>query len=575
MKRLKPKFWAYRDVAAGSREELFNFRRIWKLTVFLTTGAAVIPLIFFAIVDYHLARRSVESENLLRTARVVSNTRRSISFFFSERRAALAFIVKGYDCEVLNKRGVLEQMLKNMKNSFGGFTDLGLIDQSGNQRRYIGPFKLLGKNYSDQSWYKEVLKQGVYISSVFLGFRHVPHMIIAVKRDLPNGSFYILRATLDTKKFDDLLSGIEIAGRGDAFIINQEGILQTNSRYHGRVLERIGLSVPKYAQKTRVFEAKNAKGTRLIIGYRYISGTPFILMVIKHKRELMSAWYETRMKLIGLLIISIIVIFGVIIGVATYLVNKIYEADQIRITTLHQVEYTNKMASIGRLAAGVAHELNNPLAIINEKAGLIKDLFTFKKCTDEKQLIGLLDSILSSVKRAGAITKRLLSFSRHMEVTVQQVNLKELIEEVLSFLAKEAEYRGISISVEAPQGIPSIKSDRGKLQEIFLNLFNNAFAAMADGGHLDIKVKQKDMDHILVTIADDGCGIPKEDLTNIFEPFFSTKTKKGGTGLGLSLTRNFVREIGGAIAVESMVGKGTTFLITLPKKMDGEDRGDT
>lgn len=572
LEKLKPGFWDYRDIAVAPHEKLFNFRRMWKLTVFLTAGVALIPLITLAVVDYHVTQRSIASENLLRTARLVSNTHRSIFYFFEERRAALDFVARQNSFVALNEPGALERLLKTLTQSFGGFADLGLIDPLGNQRSYVGPFDLLGVDYSQQDWYREVCKRGIYISDVFLGFRQVPHMVIAVKRNLPNGSFYVLRATLDTRKFEDLLSGLEIAGKGDAFIINREGILQTHSLYHGRVLQKLSLSIPEYAPETQVSEERNSNGVPLIIGYRYISDTPFILLVVKQKRGLMKAWQETRIELLFFLSLSIVVILGVVIWMATYLVNKIFVADQNRIATLHQVEYTNKMASIGRLAAGVAHEVNNPLAIINEKAGLIKDLFTFKKeyAGDEK-LLGLVDAILLSVKRAGTITKRLLSFSRHSEISVQQIDLKGLIEEVLGFFEKEAQYRSIHISLEAAEDIPKIESDRGKLQEIFLNLVNNAWSAVEDGGHLGVRIMSKDMKNIQVTVSDDGCGIPRENLDRIFEPFFSTRTKQGGTGLGLSLTANFLRELGGQITVDSEPGKGATFTILLPVAMEKKE----
>jgi two-component system NtrC family sensor kinase len=572
--RLKPEFWDYSVVTAGRHEHLFDFRRMWKLAAFLTASVAVIPLILLSALNYHVTQRSIESERLSRTARLVSNTRRTIFYFFDERRSALDFIVKENSFDSLNRMGALEQILKNLKNSFGGFTDLGLIDQLGRQRSYVGPFKLAGKDYSDQNWYKEVLKNGVYISDVFLGFRNVPHIVIAVTRSHSNGLCYVLRATLEIIKLDDLLSDVEVAGRGDAFIINHQGILQTPSLYHGKVLEKLSLPVPKYALKTQVVEGKDPNGVPLFIGYTYITDTPFILMVVKNKEICMESWYNTRMKLIAFLGISITGILIVVVGMATYLVNKSYMADQKRIMTLHQVEYTNKMASIGRLAAGVAHEVNNPLAVINEKAGLIKDLLILKKeFGGDPRLLGLVDSILSSVKRAGTITRRLLSFSRNMEISVEPVKLKELIEEVLSFLTKEAEYRSIRVSLSASEDVPPIESDRGKLQEIFLNLINNAFAAISDGGNLDMKVKKEDKDKVSVTVADDGCGIPEPDLKRVFEPFFSTKTKKGGTGLGLSLTQNFVREIGGTMNVESEVGKGTTFTIILPLKMETKEGG--
>ena len=143
-------------------------------------------------------------------------------------------------------------------------------------------------------------------------------------------------------------------------------------------------------------------------------------------------------------------------------------------------QITERMASIGRLAAGVAHEINNPLAIINEKAGLIKDLIVYGQAAQAtpERLTGLVDSILGSVTRAGTITKRLLSFARQLEVSIAPVALGKVLEEVLGFLTKEAEYRGITVDVQVADDLPLFESDRGKLQQIFLNLVNNAFQAM-------------------------------------------------------------------------------------------------
>jgi two-component system NtrC family sensor kinase len=316
-------------------------------------------------------------------------------------------------------------------------------------------------------------------------------------------------------------------------------------------------------------------GAPLVVGYAYIADTPFILMIVKHWEELMRPWYKTRKELFAFLAASITVVLLVILGVATYLVNKLHDTDEKRVTTLHHMEYSDKMASIGRLAAGVAHEINNPLAIINEKAGLIHDMFMLKKeYAGDQKLIGLVESVQSSVERCGAVTRRLLSFARHMDLEIQPIKFKELIEEVLGFLGKEAEYRGIKVNVEVWDRIPTINSDRGKLQQIFLNLFNNAFAAMADGGDLDIKVYRRSAESISIKVSDNGCGIREADLKRIFEPFFSTKKTKGGTGLGLSITYGLVRELGGDISVESEVGKGTTFTVSLPLEAKQRKRLD-
>jgi signal transduction histidine kinase len=260
-------------------------------------------------------------------------------------------------------------------------------------------------------------------------------------------------------------------------------------------------------------------------------------------------------------------------GVATRLVNEIFNADQHRIRTLREVEHSSKLASIGRLAAGVAHEINNPLAIIGEKAGLMKDILSFEKGHPRQdKLVGLVDSIQASVERCGAITKRLLGFARHVEVKIEPVSLAAIIRDVLAFLYREASYRSITVSTDIPDDLPQFVSDHGKLQQIFLNLVNNAFSALSDGGTLEIKARLEADERIVVTVQDDGCGIPEADMERIFEPFFSTKKDKGGTGLGLSITYGLVREIGGTIRVESEMGRGTLFTITLPIHEDESEK---
>jgi two-component system NtrC family sensor kinase len=575
--RFKPKFWDHLDVAAGPYKHLFNFRRIWKMAVILTAGVTLLPVLVLAVIDYNVTRRSEEREIQLRTFRLVSNARRTIAFFLDERKSALDFIVRDNTFEALNNPARLATILDNLKEAFGGgFVDLGIIDPLGCQRTYVGPYELQGKDYSDQSWYKEVLERGVYISDVFMGFRHMPHLVVAVRCQSGGGLSYVIRATLDMQRFNDLLSQLEMSGLGDAFIINSDGILQTPSRLQGNILGKISLPVPQYSHATEVLEQHRPEGSPLIIGYAYIEGTPFILVIVEEKTELMRPWYRTRMTLVGFAMASMIIILFVILGVATHLVNNMHEADQKRVMTLHQVEYSNKMATIGRLAAGVAHEINNPLAIINEKVGLIKDLFTIKEhyVKDEK-LVMLADSVIASVERCATIARRLLRFSRSEEINLRPIDLKETIHDVLGFLGKEAEYRSIAVSVDVPENLSKIESDSGRLHQIFLNIINNAFAAVEDGGHLDISVTQEE-EFVRVTFTDDGCGIPEEDLDRVFEPFFSTKANRGGTGLGLSITSGLVQELGGRISVQSKVGEGTSFVVLLPFKIDkkGEENAN-
>jgi two-component system, NtrC family, sensor kinase len=292
------------------------------------------------------------------------------------------------------------------------------------------------------------------------------------------------------------------------------------------------------------------------------------LILIGQREGLMEPWFNTRLVVIGFLIGSIILILVVIFWVATRLVNGMYQADQERAKAMQEAEQANKLASIGRLAAGVAHEINNPLAIINEKSGLIKDILSTRQEKQDQKIIGLVDSIHTAVERCATITRRLLGFTRRPQGNIQLVLLKTVIGEVLDFHRKEAEYRSITVEIDIAEDLPPFTSDRDRLQQIFLNLVNNAFAAMSDGGHLLITCGLKDSEHLLVTVTDDGHGIPEHDLKRIFEPFFSTNTNKGGTGLGLFITYNLIQELGGRIAVESEPEMGTRFFITLPLKKE-------
>jgi len=177
----------------------------------------------------------------------------------------------------------------------------------------------------------------------------------------------------------------------------------------------------------------------------------------------------------------------------------------------------------------------------------------------------LIGSITKSVDRCSTITHRLLGFAKRIDTQIERIDLEHLIKEVLGFLAKESEIRNISIKYNVEDNLPSIKSDKGQLQQVFLNIINNSFEAIEDGSTIDITFDVVNEDKVAVTISDKGRGIPAKDLERIFEPFFTTKNEKG-TGLGLSITYGIVEKLGGDIRVDSQVGKGTSFTVTLPVK---------
>jgi signal transduction histidine kinase len=399
-----------------------------------------------------------------------------------------------------------------------------------------------------------------------MGHRNIPHFVIAILHETPDGGRYVLRATIDSEVLDRQVHGLIGSSTGDAFIVNQGGILQTPSLSCGGVLQNCNISIPPQSQQVDVVESVDSNSNAVILGFARIEKSPFIVVLRNHPSATQESWLSLRRELVGFLVISILLIVGVVVWGSWRMVNRTRDSDRKRAAIFHKMEYTNKMASIGRLAAGVAHEINNPLAIINEKAGLLKDLYSFsEQSPDREKVLGIIDSVLRSVERCGNITHRLLGFAKHMDVHNEDINLKTLLDEVLSFLGKESVHRGLTVNFEFSGTPPTIQSDRGQLQQVFLNIINNAFAAVEDGGQIDLSIVAEGTDHVVVGIADNGSGIPQEHLSRIFEPFFTTK-KEYGTGLGLSITYGIVQKLGGKISVTSKVGTGTEFRITLPRK---------
>jgi signal transduction histidine kinase len=280
---------------------------------------------------------------------------------------------------------------------------------------------------------------------------------------------------------------------------------------------------------------------------------------------MVDVWLALRSKINWFVGFAIMVIIIVVAITCTFMVNKLYLADKAKAEAMAAMEQNNQLASIGQLAAGVAHEINNPLALINETAGYVKDLFVIKEqYSKDDELLENIDYILEAVERCGTITRQLLGFARKFDVKIKRVNLNEIISDVLVFHNKEAEYRNINVFVDIPKDISEIETDRGKLQQVLLNLVNNAFQAVDDGCNLDITASSEEANRVSITISDNGCGMPEENLTKIFEPFFTTKERGKGTGLGLTITYGLVKKLHGDISVESRENEGTTFVITLP-----------
>ena len=223
-----------------------------------------------------------------------------------------------------------------------------------------------------------------------------------------------------------------------------------------------------------------------------------------------------------------------------------------------QLIHSEKLASLGQLAAGVAHELNTPLANIT----LITENL-LRKNQDEYN-IKKLHTISEQVDSIARIVKSLLDFSRKSESSYQNVNVNDLLGRTVE-LIKGIRHSEVQVLTEYSTDIPPIDADPGKLQQVFSNLITNAYDAMESGGALTIRTEFSAKNNIVsIQVVDTGSGIPESHINKIFDPFYSTKPTGKGTGLGLSICHGIITAHGGTIHVVSEEGKGSTFVITLP-----------
>ena len=233
-----------------------------------------------------------------------------------------------------------------------------------------------------------------------------------------------------------------------------------------------------------------------------------------------------------------------------------------------QMIATERLASLGTLAAGVAHEINNPLAIINEAAGFLNQLLKKEELSGmprRQDFEKVVEKISNAVKRARGITHQLLGSVRKQEPAVAKVDLQELIAETLQLVRKEAANKEIEISQTAGQGLGPVWIDPNQVRQILINLLTNAIHATGKQGKIEVRL-EADPETTTLVINDTGKGIPKENIEKIFEPFFSDKPPGEGTGLGLFVTREIVNKLGGTIDVQSRVGVGTSMKVILPNR---------
>ncbi|KHK03301.1 sensor histidine kinase [Desulfovibrio sp. TomC] len=256
----------------------------------------------------------------------------------------------------------------------------------------------------------------------------------------------------------------------------------------------------------------------------------------------------------------------VCIGSALVLARRVRRGER----KLHDLDLrllqSQKLAAIGELSSGIAHEINNPLAIITQEIDLARELFGPTGCPDPSDLADIrdsLDQVGKQVARCRQITHKLLNFARKMEPVLQEEALERVIEDMALLVERDALGRGVAIVRDYDAALPPVRTDVPLLRQVILNLLTNALHATPKGGAITLATCRRD-GQAVIEVRDTGCGIPPQNMAKIFDPFFTTKEPGKGTGLGLSVSHGIVARLGGSLTAQSTPGQGATFTVALP-----------
>lgn len=558
-------------MAARQEQGEAYYKALTRKIVLIVVVASAIPLILISGTIRYYFQASYQDKVREHLQVLIKKHKQNIDTFLNDKLADIGFLAMSFPFEQMNDNAFLSERLSILRAMYGrSFVDLGVVDEHGIQTAYAGPFKLENADYSNAQWFKDAMQRREYISDVFPGLRGIPHFIVTIRQQ-HRGTYWILRATVDFEAFNSLVENIRVGSTGFAFILNKKGEFQTKPRFEIVASREPFLSFLATRREVRdevdVTESPNESGIDYIYVMSPLKNGDWLLGYEQSAEDAYSAVYAARRFAVIIFVIGVLGMGAVAVLLSNRIVKHIAQADREKEMMQERVIEAGKLVSVGELAAGIAHEINNPVAVMVEEAGWIQDLLEeedLKASQNLDEFKRALNQIRTQGSRCKQITHKLLSFARKTDPRPHVVQLNDLIEEVIALCQQRARYGNIKIGANLEPDLPTVTVSPTEVQQVLINLVNNSLDAIDEkGGKVEISTKFSD-NRVTIDVADDGPGIPEAILPRIFDPFFTTKPVGKGTGLGLSICYGIISKIGGDITVNSAVGLGTTFHIQIP-----------
>ncbi len=552
------------------------YRTLLRNVVLIILFTAMTPTVVVSMFILHEFRTSYQKKVYDHLELLARKHKKNIDMFLEEKLRDIRLVASTNSFKDLSNESILNRKFVELQRAFDRtFVDIGVVNHEGRQVAYAGPHDLTGAKYSETEWFKKAFTSPYSISDVFQGLRGEPHFIVTVKHE-QDGNPWILRATIDFREFNNIVEYLRIGKTGFAFILNRTGQFQTKplSEIKPQKLIRLYENSIEFNNPYTILRQKDLAGNEVLYVITFLKNGEWMMVLQQDYDDAFADLNNTHKIAVLIILIGSLGIIASALILSSRLINRISQSDEERQIADDQKEMmsqqvieTGKLASIGELAAGIAHEINNPVAIMVEEAGWIQDLLEeeeFKQSDNLEEFDRALKQINTQGKRCKDITHKLLSFARKTDSRIVNVFINEMLDEMIDLSSQRAKYGNIEIRTEFEKDLPSISTSETELQQVFLNLMNNALDAMEKtGGTITLSSKRKG-DDIVVALADSGPGIAEANLPRIFDPFFTTKPVGKGTGLGLSICYGIIKKMGGEILARSAISNGTTFEVRVP-----------
>jgi two-component system NtrC family sensor kinase len=557
--------------AADARPRSNHYRELLWHTLARQILLYFLPLLLLAAFFHFQYRRLIGESQRAHLMVLAEQQANTLDLFLRERLVNLGNLANDPQfARNATSPQHLAAALANLRRTSEAFVDLGVVDGEGNLVAYEGPVRFAGPiSYASEAWFKRIAAESdvSIITDVYLGLRGQPHFTIAVKRQTAAGSL-IVRSALSPDALHQYLKSLEGAREVNTLVVNADGAFQLVT---GRIdAPSASAAVLPPREPRRGTLDPTGGGSMDSWAYAWLRETPWALVV--HEIPGSGATRALLGRQSWILVFTVAFFFGmgvVIVIRARQIVGKQIAAERHEQELSGQLAHAAKLASVGELAAGIAHEVNNPLAIIAEEVGLLKDMMdpALGGRISPPDLQEHLDIIQDAVFRCRDITRKLLTFVRKTDIKIEPHRVEKILDDVINgMLGSELLLGNVEIIKHYDDDPRTVMTDRNQLVQVFLNLVKNAFDAMPQGGVLTVETRHRDKDMVVV-VRDTGCGMTAEQVKRAFLPFFTTKPPGKGTGLGLSVSASILKNFGGNIYVESAPGQGTQFTIELPYAM--------